>query len=121
MRTILNIALSAMIFLMLVVSVAPASLGEANVYFNAATKKYLRGNFPDALANLEKAHDLDPNNDKINEFTLKILLEAAGQSRLNKNNQQANEYLDKAKKISPDNPKVLDMDKLLNPDKVKAA
>ena len=121
MKIMIRTLLLAIAMSMLSLSFFSASSGEANVYFNAATKKYLHGDFTEALINLEKAHDLDPNNDKIKEFTVKILLEAASQNRLKKNYQQANEYLDKAITLDPNNPKVQEMDKLLNPSKMRTA
>jgi hypothetical protein len=121
MKNMVKIILPAMIMLALSLPFVWASQGEANMYFNAATKKYISGNFTEALTNLEKAHELDPNSEKIKDFAVKILLEAASHDRLAKKNEQANEYLDRAKDLEPDNPKVQDMDKLLNPEKAKAS
>ena len=53
---------------------------EGNVYFNAATENYLQGNFTTAIENLEKAQAAEPENPKIKNFMVKILLEAATQN-----------------------------------------
>ena len=94
------------------ISIAGASSDEANVFFNAGTEKYLQGNFTEAVNNLEKAQTLDPNNGRIKDFMVKILLEAATQNHLIRNYRQALIYLEKANKIAPDNAKVQEMYKM---------
>jgi len=89
-----------------------AASDDANVYFNAGTEKYLQGNITESVENLEKAQALDPDNGKIKQFMVKILLEAATQDHLTRNYRQAYVYLEKAKKLDPDNQKVLEMYKL---------
>lgn len=100
-----------------------AASEEANVYFNAATEKYLQGNFTEATESLDKAQALDPENKKIKDFTVKILLEAATQNQLNRNYKQAFEYLKKAIALAPEDPKVKEMylltQELINPGKEK--
>ena len=82
---------------------------DAAVYFNAGTEKYLQGNFTEAVENLEKARKLEPANTKINEFIVKILIEATTQGHLTRNYRQAFEYIKKAREIAPDNPKVQEL------------
>lgn len=102
-----------------------AATEEANVFFNAGTEKYLQGNYTEAVNNLEKAQTADPDNSRIKDFMVKILLEASTQNHLTRNYRQALAYLEKAQKIAPDNAKVQEMYKmtmeLVNPTDEKTA
>jgi tetratricopeptide (TPR) repeat protein len=86
-----------------------ASKDDASIYFNAGTEKYLQGNISSAVDDLEKAFKIDPENKKIKDFIVKILVEAATQDHMRHNYQQAMKYLEKAKSIDPNNPKVLEL------------
>ena len=97
---------------------------EMSVYFNAATEKYLQGNFSEAVEDLEKAQLVEPANSRIKEFSVKILLEAATQNHMKRNYKQAFEFIKKAYAIDPENPGVKEMyrvtESLVNPKAEKA-
>ena len=83
-----------------------AAASEVEIYFNAGVEKYLQGDYSNAINNLEKALDFEPENNSIKKFLLKIFIEAATQYSLEHKYSEAMSYLEKAKKRFPDDRKI---------------
>ncbi len=79
---------------------------KTEIYFNAGTEQYLNSDFIGAVENLEKALKLTPQNNKIKQFLVKVLLEGGEHYHLRRNYRQALVFLEKAKKLAPENKEV---------------
>jgi tetratricopeptide (TPR) repeat protein len=93
-------------------SVTQATPDDATVYFNAGTEQYLQGHLQEAVESLEKARALAPEDKRIKNLLIKILMEGATQNHVSHNYRKEMEYLEKARAIAPDSPKVQEMYKL---------
>lgn len=100
---------SFLVFILLCNVYAKDAKDEAKIYFNSGVEKYLMGNITEAVGDLKKALSLDPANNKIKDFIVKILLDATMQNHIKHNYKRAMEYIEEAKALSPENAKVIEM------------
>lgn len=78
----------------------------AEIYFKSGIQKYLKGDTEKAIADLEVAFNLDPENEKIKAILVKTLIERGTELYLRKYWREALPYLKRAKFISPENEEV---------------
>jgi tetratricopeptide (TPR) repeat protein len=91
--------------------------GTSDVYFNAATEKYLQGDYIRAVENLEALLEVEQDparRSRAVKFAEKIVIEGAMNFNLMRNYREALKILEKGKRISPDNPKMLELEKITN-------
>jgi hypothetical protein len=82
---------------------------DFDIYFNAGVEKYLQGDYSNSINNLNKALGSDPGNNSVKKLLLKVYLEAATKSSNEHKYPEAKAYLEEAKKIFPDDPRVEEM------------
>jgi len=82
---------------------------EIQVYRNAGTEKYVKGDYDGAVQELEKAYKIDTGNAKIKEFIVRILVEAGTQRYMKREYPQALPYLEKARTYGLENAKLNDL------------
>ena len=75
----------------------------ADIYFNRAIQKYLKGELDSAISEVEQAITLGATDKKVNAFLVKVLLERGGTLFSNKQYQDALPYFEKAKIYDPEN------------------
>jgi len=93
----------AIILLFLFYSILPAANNQQiEIYFNAATEKYLQGDYEKAINNLEEALKIEPENQHIKKFLLKIFVEVGTQYNIKRDYKTAFKFLEKAKKWFPE-------------------
>jgi tetratricopeptide (TPR) repeat protein len=76
------------------------------VYFNSGIDKYVKGDYDGSITLFEQTLSAQPGYQKAKDFLLKVLVEATEKQIMLSNYQKAKIYIEKAKKISPDDPKV---------------
>jgi len=81
-------------------------LENADIYFNAATEKYLQGDYEKAVESLEKAIEIEPDNVQFKNFLAKIIIEAGTNYNLTREYPKAMKILEKGKKYAPENEKI---------------
>ena len=84
----------------------------SDLYMNAATEKYLQGDYMSAVENLEMLLAAEPGNAKAKKFAEKIVIEAATNLNLTHNYKEALKILAKGRKISPENEKIAELEKI---------
>ncbi|MEW6556914.1 MAG: hypothetical protein AB1349_06125 [Elusimicrobiota bacterium] len=92
---------------------------DPEVYFNSGIDKYVKGNYDDAIALFEQTLTLKPDHQKAKSFLVNVLTEATEKQIMLSNYQKAKEYIKKAKDISPDNPKVVELEKIVEGTTIK--
>lgn len=99
---------TALLIIVLIFSAVSFNMADstAEVYFNAGVEKYLQGDYSNAIDNLEKSTEADPENNATKQFLLKVFIEAATQYSLEHKYSEAMSYLEKAKKAFPADPKI---------------
>ncbi|OGS26924.1 MAG: hypothetical protein A2297_00980 [Elusimicrobia bacterium RIFOXYB2_FULL_48_7] len=85
-----------------------------NVYLNAGTEKYLQGDYSSAVDNLEKAYELDKNNEKVKGLLVKVIVDAGTNYNLMRDYQKAVKYLERGIKIAPDDEKINELYRVTN-------
>ena len=95
-----KILLSLLIFCSLNLTAHLTKSEHRELYFNAATEKYLQGDYHQALENLEKAMLIDPESIQLRNFYAKIVIEASTRFNLSRQYRKAMEILEKVKKLS---------------------
>ncbi|MEW6040091.1 MAG: HEAT repeat domain-containing protein [Elusimicrobiota bacterium] len=85
---------------------------QSDLYFNAATEKYLQGDYKKALENIELLLANEPENQRAKKFGEKIVIEAATNLNLLRKYQEAMLIIEKGKKISPENENILEIERI---------
>jgi len=79
---------------------------NVDIYFNAATEKYLQGDYEKAVESIEKAIEIEPNKPQFKSFLIKIVIEAGTNYNLTREYPKAMKVLEKGKKYAPENEKI---------------
>jgi tetratricopeptide (TPR) repeat protein len=74
-----------------------------NQFFDNALREYASGNFEKAITNLKVAKVSDPNNEVVNTFLVKTLIETSKKLELENNYSVALKYAEEALSNAPDN------------------
>jgi len=96
---------------------------QFDMYFNAATEKYLQGDYAKSTENLEKALEIQPENAQAKQFLLKILIEAGKYYNAKHEYLESMKFINKSLKIAPNNYEVKELyritNEILNPERKK--
>lgn len=95
------------------------SQAKSELYFNSGIDKYVKGDYDDAIALFEQTLSESPGHQKAKNFLVKVLIEATEKQIMLSNFPKAKIYIEKAKIISPDNPKADDLFKVVSGGYVK--
>ncbi|OGS43095.1 MAG: hypothetical protein A2539_09415 [Elusimicrobia bacterium RIFOXYD2_FULL_34_15] len=85
-----------------------------DIYFNSAIDKYVKGDYEGAIELFEKILSQNPQNQKVENFLVRVLIEAAEKQVLVSNYHKAKIYIEKAKVVSPEDTKVNELLKVIS-------
>ncbi|OGS21182.1 MAG: hypothetical protein A2252_05230 [Elusimicrobia bacterium RIFOXYA2_FULL_39_19] len=85
-----------------------------DVYFNAGTEKYLKGEYVSAVENFEKALEINPNDQKAKDLLIRVIIDAGTNYNLTRDYKKAIKFLEKGLKLEPGNKKIKELYEVTN-------